>query len=120
MDGHEGLTGQTVALRPQAFALADDRLLCRRGLLRRRSASGSGMSRSAISSCSGETTRISLSMLMLASLLLNAGLGVQWDKMREMLRSPKLLGAGLAANLLIPIAFILVRHAGDGGLAQRR
>ena len=47
-------------------------------------------------------------MLMLASLLLNAGLGVQLDKIREMLRRPGLLGAGLAANLLIPITFILV------------
>jgi bile acid:Na+ symporter, BASS family len=56
----------------------------------------------------GSRTRISLSMLMLAGLLLNAGLGVRLDKIREMLRSPKLLGAGLAANLLIPIAFILV------------
>ena len=56
----------------------------------------------------GSRTRMSLSMLMLAALLLNAGLGVQWDKIRAMLRSPNLLGAGLAANLLIPIAFILV------------
>lgn len=55
----------------------------------------------------GQTMRISLSMLMLASLLLNAGLGVQWARIREMLRSPKLLGAGLTANLLIPIVFIL-------------
>jgi bile acid:Na+ symporter, BASS family len=56
----------------------------------------------------GSKMRVSLSMLMLAALLLNAGLGVQWEKIREMLRSPRLLGAGLLANLLIPIAFILV------------
>ena len=56
----------------------------------------------------GSKTRISLSMLMLASLLLNAGLGVQLDKIREMLRRPGLLVAGLAANLMIPITFILV------------
>ena len=55
----------------------------------------------------GQTMRISLSMLMLASLLWNAGLGVRWDQIREMVRSPNLLGAGLTANLLIPIAFIL-------------
>jgi BASS family bile acid:Na+ symporter len=55
----------------------------------------------------GQTMRVSLSMLMLASLLLNAGLGVKWDQIREMLRSPNLLGAGLVANLLIPIVFIL-------------
>src|SRR5262249_6556018 len=51
----------------------------------------------------GAKTRVSLSMLMLASLLLNAGLGVEPGKIREMLRVPKLLGAGLGANLLIPI-----------------
>jgi BASS family bile acid:Na+ symporter len=55
----------------------------------------------------GAKTRISLSMVMLGSLLLNAGLGVDPGKIRAMLRSPGLLGAGLAANLLIPIAFIL-------------
>jgi bile acid:Na+ symporter, BASS family len=56
----------------------------------------------------GSRTSISLSMLMLASLLLNAGLGVNVSQVREMLRRPKLLGAGLAANLIVPIAFILV------------
>ena len=63
----------------------------------------------------GARTRVSLSMLMLASLLLNAGLGVRPDKVRAMLRGPKLLGAGLAANLLIPIAYIFcVTHAMAG------
>ena len=56
----------------------------------------------------GFTTRISLSMLMLASLLLNAGLGVKLEDIRKMVRSPNLVAAGLLANLLIPIAFILV------------
>ena len=56
----------------------------------------------------GSKSRISLSMLMLGALLPNAGLGVQWEKVREMLRGPNLLAAGLLANLLIPIAFILV------------
>ncbi|MGP0068872.1 MAG: bile acid:sodium symporter family protein [Isosphaeraceae bacterium] len=56
----------------------------------------------------GSKLRISLSMLMLAALLLNAGLGVQVERIRAMLRRPGLLGAGLAANLLIPIAFIFV------------
>jgi len=54
----------------------------------------------------GAKTRVSLSMLMLAVLLLNAGLCVEPGKIREMFRGPKLLGAGLGANLLIPIAFI--------------
>jgi BASS family bile acid:Na+ symporter len=54
----------------------------------------------------GAKTRISLSMLMLSSLLLNAGLGVKVGQVREMLRGPGLVCAGLAANLAIPIAFI--------------
>jgi bile acid:Na+ symporter, BASS family len=56
----------------------------------------------------GTRTNISLSMLMLASLLLNAGLGVNLNQVRAVLGRPKLLGAGLAANLIVPIAFILV------------
>ena len=56
----------------------------------------------------GFTTRISLPMVMLSSLLLNAGLGVSLAKIGEMLRSPNLLCAGLLVNLLFPIAFILV------------
>ena len=57
---------------------------------------------------SGIRTNVSLSMLMLASLLLNAGLGVNLSQARAMLGRPKLLGAGLAANLIVPIGFILV------------
>jgi bile acid:Na+ symporter, BASS family len=56
----------------------------------------------------GSRTIVSLSMLMLASLLLNAGLGVKLSQVREMLRRPRLLGAGLATNLIVPVAFILV------------
>jgi BASS family bile acid:Na+ symporter len=59
-------------------------------------------------SLGGATTRVSLSMVMLALLLLNAGLGVEPGKIREMLGGPKLLGVALAANLLIPIAFIFL------------
>jgi BASS family bile acid:Na+ symporter len=54
----------------------------------------------------GEKTRVSLPMLMLALLLMNAGLGVKTSRLRNLLRSAPLLGSGLAANLLIPIAFI--------------
>lgn len=54
----------------------------------------------------GEQTTVSLPVLMLALLLLNAGLGVQTSQMRKLLSSPVLLIAGLAANLLIPVAFI--------------
>ena len=56
----------------------------------------------------GSRTHVSLSMLMLASLLLNAGLGVRLRDMGKILARPRLLGAGLAANLIVPIAFILV------------
>ena len=54
----------------------------------------------------GSKTRFSLSMAMLAALLLNAGMGVELRKVGAMLCRPGLLGAGLLANLLIPIAFI--------------
>jgi BASS family bile acid:Na+ symporter len=54
------------------------------------------------------TARVSLSMLMLASLLFNAGLAVEPGKIREMLRVPRLLGAGLLANLLLPFAFLFL------------
>jgi bile acid:Na+ symporter, BASS family len=56
----------------------------------------------------GSKMQMSVSMLMLASLLLNAGLGVPLGKIRQMLRTPNLLAAGLVANLLMPITFILV------------
>jgi BASS family bile acid:Na+ symporter len=56
----------------------------------------------------GETTRVTLPMMMLALLLLNAGLGVQISRPRELLRTSPLLAAGLAANLLIPLAFLFV------------
>ena len=54
----------------------------------------------------GVRIRLTLPMLMLALLLFNAGLGVETARLASLLRSAPLLGAGLAANLLIPIAFI--------------
>jgi BASS family bile acid:Na+ symporter len=54
----------------------------------------------------GGSTRISLSMLMLSFLLLNAGLGVDPTQLKNLLRGPLPLVTGLVANLLIPIAFI--------------
>jgi BASS family bile acid:Na+ symporter len=54
----------------------------------------------------GNTTRITLPMLLLALLLLNAGLGVQTSRLQKLWRSTALLGSGLAANLLLPIVFI--------------
>jgi BASS family bile acid:Na+ symporter len=56
----------------------------------------------------GETTRISLPMVMLAFLLLNAGLGVETRRLQTLLHRPGVLVAGLTANLLAPILFIFV------------
>src|SRR6266849_4357386 len=53
-----------------------------------------------------ENVTITLPMLMLAFLLLNAGLGVQLGRLRDLARSPLSLIGGLLANVLIPIAFI--------------
>jgi bile acid:Na+ symporter, BASS family len=54
-----------------------------------------------------EQVNLSLPVLMLASLLLNAGLGVQVAQLRGLARRPVALLVGLAANLLIPISYIL-------------
>src|SRR5262245_13079799 len=47
-------------------------------------------------------------MLMLAFLLLNAGLGVQAAELDRLIRSSAILLTGLVANLLFPIAFIFL------------
>jgi len=54
-----------------------------------------------------EQTAITLPMVMLAFLLLNAGLGIKTGRLRALLRRPLALFAGLAVNFLAPIAFIL-------------
>ena len=59
----------------------------------------------------GEKTVVTLPMLMLALLLLNAGLGVRPSSLRQARRGSLLLLAGLAANLAVPLAFVF-------GLAQ--
>ncbi len=55
----------------------------------------------------GASTRVSLSMFLLSTLLLNAGLGIRAGTIRDLLRRPSLLAAGLLTNLLLPIAYIL-------------
>ena len=55
-----------------------------------------------------EKTKITLPVVMLAFLLLNAGLGVQTEDLKTILRHPWALIAGLVANLLVPIAFIFL------------
>jgi bile acid:Na+ symporter, BASS family len=54
-----------------------------------------------------EQVNLSLPVLALASLLLNAGLGVQVSQLQGLARRPAALLAGLVANLLIPITYIL-------------
>jgi len=51
--------------------------------------------------------RLSLPALMLALLLLNAGLGVRAARLRGLARNPLPLGAGLAGNLVVPVLFVL-------------
>jgi len=54
----------------------------------------------------GQHTTVSLPMLMLGLLLLNAGLGVETAAIRNLLRSAPVLFVGLAANVLVPVGFI--------------
>jgi BASS family bile acid:Na+ symporter len=56
----------------------------------------------------GETTRVTLPLLLLALVLFNAGLGVQTASPGELLRTTPLLAAGLAGNLLVPLAYIFL------------
>jgi len=53
-----------------------------------------------------QKTRLTLPMLMLALLLLNAGLGVRSSRLKGLPRVSLALFAGLTANVLVPIAFI--------------
>jgi BASS family bile acid:Na+ symporter len=55
----------------------------------------------------GEKVTLSLPVLMLGLLLGNAGLGVRTAHLKGLLGRPAVLLAGLAANLAIPVAFIL-------------
>src|SRR5690348_5242902 len=52
-------------------------------------------------------TEASLPLIMLACLLFNAGLAVDTSKLGGFLRRPHTLAAGLSANVLFPIIFIL-------------
>jgi BASS family bile acid:Na+ symporter len=54
----------------------------------------------------GGPARVTLPMLMLAVLLLNAGLEADTSRPRRLLRGLPLLAAGLAANLAVPLAFL--------------
>jgi BASS family bile acid:Na+ symporter len=52
--------------------------------------------------------KVTLPVVMLALVLLNAGLGTQTRELKNLLRQPLALAAGLGANLLVPIAYIFV------------
>jgi bile acid:Na+ symporter, BASS family len=61
-----------------------------------------------------EQATISLPMLMLAFLLLNAGLGVELSGLRSLPSNLKMLGFGVIANLLVPLIFIFAVSQGMG------
>src|SRR5262245_33915664 len=51
----------------------------------------------------GQSTRLTLPMLLLALLLFNAGLAVRHSQLRHLPRDLPVLLAGLTANVLVPI-----------------
>lgn len=53
-----------------------------------------------------EKTHISLLMIMLASLMFNAGLGLKMSHLQTVMQKKLVLLSGLAANLVIPLAYI--------------
>jgi bile acid:Na+ symporter, BASS family len=56
----------------------------------------------------GETSRITLSIVLLSLLLFNSGLDIPLAQLRRLVREPQLLLTGLAANLAIPVLYIFV------------
>ena len=53
-----------------------------------------------------EKTHISLLMMMLASLMFNAGLGLKTSHLQAVLQKKRVLFAGLVGNLAVPMAYI--------------
>jgi BASS family bile acid:Na+ symporter len=66
----------------------------------------------------GEGTRLTLPMALLALLLFNAGVGVHAAQLRQLLRTPGALLAGLAANLFVPVLYILALSWGLYGWVE--
>ncbi len=54
-----------------------------------------------------ESVPLSLPTIMLALLLFNAGLGINLSRLKSLVRNPVILLLGLAANLVVPLLFIL-------------
>ena len=57
---------------------------------------------------------LSLPLLMLASLLFNAGLGVKMGELIQLRRKPLLMMGGLLGNLVVPLAFIVTLSVAMG------
>src|SRR5258708_6809902 len=55
---------------------------------------------------------ISMPMLLLAGLLLNAGLGVDASELTKIVHRPHVVIAGMVANVLVPIVFVLLLFQG--------
>lgn len=55
----------------------------------------------------GEHVHLTLPTVMLGLLLLNAGLGIRRARLLRLARNPLILAAGLLANVVVPVAFIL-------------
>lgn len=55
-----------------------------------------------------EQLHVSLLLLLLATLMFNAGLGVKTSHLRSLAQKARALLAGLAANLVIPMAYIFL------------
>jgi len=53
-----------------------------------------------------EKTHISMLMMMLASLMFNAGLGLKTSHLQAVMRKKRVVVAGLVANVAIPMAYI--------------
>lgn len=62
----------------------------------------------------GHELHVSLPAALLSLLLFNAGLGVRLSQLRGVLLRPGVLLAGLAANLAVPVAFLLAASWGMG------
>jgi BASS family bile acid:Na+ symporter len=58
----------------------------------------------------GQSMSITLPMLLLAGLLLNAGLAVKAAELKKVVRRPHVALAGLVLNLLLPIGFVALLH----------
>ncbi len=55
-----------------------------------------------------EHSKVTFPMIMLSFLLLNAGLGVKTSELRNLLKTPVVVVAGLVANTFIPLVYIFI------------